>query len=80
MKEIRVSIKNGKIDEDSLFKEEEKEPIEEEDSKINKVLKICQRLAKDMKNIIAMNGDSYGIEWSHLYVYINNFCSYLDHF
>lgn len=34
----------------------------EEDTKIGNMLKICQSLAKDMKKIMARNGDAYGIE------------------
>lgn len=69
LKEIRFRIKHGGIEEESCFKEEwEEEPTEEEDSKIDKVLKIFQSLAKNMKKIMVRNNDAYGIEWSYLYV------------
>lgn len=44
------------------MEEGEDEPTEEEDTKIDKVLKICQSLAEDMKKITARNCDAHGIK------------------
>lgn len=64
LRQIKVLVKHGKIQEDSTFKEEEEEEeLEEgEDTKIDKVLKTCQILAEDMKKIMVRDDDTYGIE------------------
>lgn len=63
LRDIIVHIKHGGIKEDSSFKKERKEePIEQKDIKIDKVLKNCQNLVEDIKEIMTKNDDVYGIE------------------
>lgn len=63
LRQIKVLAKHGKIQEDSTFKEEEEEELEEgEDTKIDKVLKKIQILVEDMKKIMVRDDDAYGIE------------------
>lgn len=63
LRQIKVLVEHGKIQEDSTFKEEEEEELEEgEDTKIDKVLKNCQILVEDMKKIMVRDDDTYGIE------------------
>lgn len=71
LREIKVLIKHWEILDDLTIKEEEEEHLEEiEYTMFDKVLKICAKVGQDMvekiKKILARDGHSYDIEWSHL--------------
>lgn len=63
LRQIKVLVKHGEIQEDSSIKEEgEDNPEEEEETKIDKVLNVCQSLVEDINKIMERDGDDYVIE------------------